>query len=105
MKLSEKKAIEIAIELWIWLAETGDKAKGNWPGWDRYEYMTCNCPLCEYSSRQNPDAEDYCVFCPYYKAFGACTNDVSPYDKWEVFETKRTKKKYASLFLEQLRQL
>ena len=50
MKLTEKKAIELSIELWTWLAETGEN-KNEWPEWKRHggQYEECenDCFLCK----------------------------------------------------------
>lgn len=106
MILTKEKAIEIAIELWTFLAETGEQFKRSWPGWEKYEAMDCHCPLCEYAYREALRTEkSQCFFCPYDKMFGGCCYKGSPYDMWEGVKTKRAKKKYASLFLEQLKQL
>ncbi|GAH13108.1 unnamed protein product, partial [marine sediment metagenome] len=68
MRLTKKKAIEIAIELWTWLAETGAKYKGDWVGWEeKYGEMEADCPFCEYSDRWG---DDECESCPYFQRFG-----------------------------------
>jgi len=100
MRLTKKKAIDISIELWIWLAETGSEFKSRWEGWDKYEEMFCYCALCEYAFRHGD-----CNDCPYYKKFGECCEDTHPYHQWENAESIEERRKYAELFLEQLRQL
>ena len=101
MKLTKKKAIEISIELWTFLAETGGQ-KLDWNGWNKYGYMSASCPLCEYS-------RGLCKSCPYYKKFKPCCSlgdkPVTIYDYWEAAKTLETRKKYAKLFLEQLKEL
>ena len=98
MKLTKKKAVEICIELWTWLAETGGR-KDDWPGWKIYGEMQDSCPLCEYS---NPIG---CVGCPYYKKFGCCCTRNFPYDSWGAATEKLIRKDAAHQFLEQLKQL
>jgi len=93
--LTEKKAIELSVELWEWLTETG-KDKSSWPGWNQY-YAMHFCFLCEYTS------DDSCYACPYCRKFGHC--NYGYYDKWGYALTVKTRKKYAGLFLEQLKQL
>lgn len=107
MRLTKKKAIEIAIELWTWMAETGEALKRNWPGWEKYGQMDADCPFCEYADRRPIPGEDFCFSCPYYQVFGACCEDDSYtlYDKWDSAETIEDRKKYASLFLKELKQL
>lgn len=101
MRLTRKKAIEISIELWEWLAETGG-LKRNWPGWRIYDSMALDCPLCEYSNRKNArkkvDAicDEYCPIKNCYKA---------GYKEWDEAGASKARKKYATLFLETLRAL
>ena len=105
MKLTRKKAIEICIELWIWLAETG-KSKEDWDGWERYGNMMCDCPLCEYSKQKVGLGYYRCKPCPITKQVGG---DGSVEDcwkfgfkDWDNVKTERTRKKYAKIFLERL---
>lgn len=102
MRLTKKKAIEISIELWTWLAETGEESKYIWEGWDKYGEMDAGCAFCEYVARHRPRG---CGCCPYWAKFHSCQDYGSPYDKWTTSETISTRKKYAKLFLEQLKQL
>ncbi len=99
MRLTKKKAIELSVELWTWLAETG-KEKLDWPGWEQYEDITSECFLCEYADRHSG-----CDDCSYRQKFCYCCEGDSPYSLWHLFQAARTKKKYARLFLEQLKQL
>ena len=103
MRLTKKKAIQISIELWEYMAETGEGRKGKWEGWKEYGEMSCDCALCEYEE-QRGGGGDECDHCPYWQKFGNCWDD-APYDKWRYAKTKATRKKYAELLLEQLRQL
>lgn len=106
MKLTKKKAIKIAIELWTDLTETGEAIKRDWTGWEKYGHMTASCPFCEYGNRKDRHSGGgICFSCPYYQVFGYCTDGKAPYWKWDGAKTKTTRKKYASLFLEQLKQL
>jgi len=107
MRLTKKKAIEISIELWTWLAETG-KEKWEWSGWKKYGHMLCNCALCEYDNRACERlGGEWCSHCPYYKRFGDCQGEeeFTAYANWAEAETEEERKKYAALFLEQLKQL
>jgi len=107
MRLTKKKAIEISIELWTWLAETGARGKESWPGWDRLPEMTYDCPFCQYAKRHyHPN--DNCKRCPYFKVFGDCCADDSPFILWVVVEhpdDSEDRKVHAAAFLEQLRRL
>ena len=91
----KKKAVELSIELWEWLAKTGEM-KDNWPEWNRYSEVESDCFLCEYSIRG-------CSKCPYYKKFGFCDDLDKPYDNWTFVWETRDLKKYAKQFLEQLK--
>ena len=109
MQLTREDSIRIAIELWTWLAETGAGHKINWDGWKEYGEMGCDCPLCEYSwQEKEPDVVPGAVcndYCPYYQKFGACFVPGKLYNRWGTVVTTESKKKYAALFLEQLKQL
>ncbi|KKM86363.1 hypothetical protein LCGC14_1279870 [marine sediment metagenome] len=47
MKLTKKKALEIAIELWTWIVDNPGKKKEDWPKWEEYGDMRDCCSLCE----------------------------------------------------------
>lgn len=109
MRLTKKKAIEISIELWTWLVETGSDEKFMWSGWEKYGQMLNDCALCEYGGRRalRTAIDCACDFCPYSQKFEECCNEAedTPYDKWEEATDKAERKKYATEFLEQLKQL
>jgi len=107
MRLSRKKAIELCIELWTWLAKTGQE-KWEWPGWEIYGRDIANdCWFCEYTARQNNGF--ICGFggdnvCLYYVKYGHCNSKKTFYYQWDHAKTPRTRKKYAKLFLGQIKQ-
>ena len=101
MRLTRKKAIDLCIELWTWLAETG-KTKEDWPEWEKYDPVMSDCWFCEYVN-QRKNYSDRCKSCPYNRKYGHCYNPESYYDCWEDAETPRTRRKYAKLFLEQIK--
>lgn len=106
MRLTRKKAIELCISLWTWLAETGAKFKSEWPEWEKYERNICwsHCWYCEYSNRRCKNTVGVnCKKCPLGGKSFEC-NDLY-YGKWKEAETPRTRKKYAKLFLEQIESL
>jgi len=96
MKLTRKKAIELCIELWTWLAKTG-KYKEDWPKWKEYGKKLHNCWFCAYKKM--------CSLCPYYQKYGHCNSADTYYNKWKDAKTSRTRKKYAKLFLAQIKTL
>lgn len=105
MKLTEEKAIDISIELWAYLAETGRVSKGRWPGWKEYGRMYFACALCEFTVQQGYG----CPSCPYYQKFGLCSDKGKPYSLWvgAIYyrPSPKKRKKYAREFLKQLYQL
>lgn len=107
MRLTRKKSIELCILLWTWLAETGKK-KYDWPEWVNYGEIKNECWFCEYCKyRDNASKGPYlgCKRCPLVKSLGVnCFDNDSFYDKWENAETPRARKKYAKLFLGQIKQ-
>lgn len=107
-KLTEKLALQIAKELWTWLAEDGERAnKADWPGWKKYEeygspkfkaypmlgsWFNANCPFCELvAQKQGGSSFSDCSDCLYYKTFDTlCIN--GPFGIWahtEPWEIKR----------------
>lgn len=103
MKLTRKKAIELCIELWTWLAKTGKENKEDWPGWDR-KYAIMDCFFCEYAPVDKK--RGLCKRCPWWQKHGHCYRNInSPYRKWCEAEIPRTRKKYAKLFLGQIKSL
>lgn len=106
MRLTRKKSIELCILLWSWLAKTGKK-KWEWPGWKKYGDIKEQCWFCEYAEYRESKSvkewykKDTCVdFCPLPTYCG----DMA-YLKWHYAKTPRTRKKYAKLFLGQIKKL
>ena len=108
MELTKEQAIDLSIELWTWLAKTG-KEKDDWLGWDKYGgrwAIWSNCFLCEYDALlcgEEAENEKQCSYCPLTEEFGDCYKTY--FYNWELATTPKTRKKYALLFLEQLKQL
>ena len=104
MRLTKKKSMEICIELWTYLEETGNR-KGDWPGWDKYGKMMDRCPLCEYDRRHN-DEDSLPCNCPLDRPpFEGCTELPSEFHNWDRAVSKEERKKYAGLFLKQLKEI
>ncbi len=78
MKLTKKKALEIAIELWTDLAENPGMEKHEWHGWEKYGEMDNECPFCERSTRH--PREPACSGCPLEKDFDGCY--ASAFGRW-----------------------
>ncbi|KKK94776.1 hypothetical protein LCGC14_2679460 [marine sediment metagenome] len=96
MKFTDKQTIENSLRQWRWCAETGEE-KWEWPEWEKYGEIESGCFFCE--------QVDECEDCIYYKEFGFCLKDDSPLDKWFRARKENTKKKYAALIVEQIKEL
>ncbi len=109
MKLTKKEAIDISIELWRWLAETGANSKSLWPGWKKYDRIHNDCPLCEYALFQREGnrigIHASCIGCPYAAIFEHCLKTTSPYRRWIGAYDKNERSHEAHLFVEQLEEL
>lgn len=107
MRLTRKKAIALCIELWEWLAETG-KRKDDWPGWKKYGYVYLLCFFCEYGQQRrqkNKSQKSLCIVCPLYQLKPPKGCYSSAYKKWADAITPRSRKKYAKLFLAQIKEI
>ena len=102
MKLTRERAIDGSIELWEWLAETG-KRKEDWPRWEEFDGVDSHCFLCEYQEQEDP-CGDNCDDCPLTtEETDGCYDTY--YLNWCQAKSTRGRKKYAALFLEQLKEL
>jgi hypothetical protein len=109
MRLSRNEAIELCIDLWSWLAKTGNR-KCNWPEWEKYRHIVASCFFCEYQEQQcrkykpedELDEKEVCRYCPLKKLGKDCME--LHYGEWEKSPTIKDRKKYAKLFLEQIKQ-
>lgn len=105
MRLTKKRALDISIELWEWMAKTGSNYKGDWPGWEKYGEMFNYCPLCEYAGAVKIET-NRCKKCLLkWGAFGCERQGESQYLKWDDALTKADRKKYAGLFVKQLKEI
>jgi len=107
MRLSRKKAIELCIELWTWLAETG-KHKEQWPEWVKYtgHYIESDCWFCEYDrQRRLKTKERRCYHCLFVGSLEISCVKNYYYGKWANAETPQARKEYAKLFLEQIKRI
>lgn len=102
MRLTRKRAIDISIRLWTWMAEDGTREKGNWPGWKRIGPLDNECALCEYAF--NADIKGRCTACPYREHFYGCGS--GPYALWcEAMDRNEDASEHAKTFLAQLKEL
>ncbi len=106
MKLTRRQAIDKSIELWEWLAETG-KEKKDYP-WEG-KVPTVECYLCEFTHGHREYVRaliETCRKCPYVEQYSrACQALDTTYYKWLDATTPKAGKKYAALFLEELKAL
>lgn len=106
MRLTKKLAIAKTIEMWEELAETGSERKHETKAAREWEGdLASDCFLCEYNDRHGGDDPINCSHCPYDRAFGRCSIDDMPFGKWADAETLEERKKYAKLFLEEVKTL
>ena len=83
MKLTKKKALDIAIELWEWMVDNPGRYKHQWPGWKKYGEMECDCPFCEYDDKH--PFETRCN-CPLKEKYDSCF--LSAFGKWDHVVSK-----------------
>ena len=105
MRLTKKRAIDLSIELWTDLAETG-KRKEEWLRWNEVGLVKNSCFLCEYDLQQGQEIRSMpCGYCPYFDKFGRCDKNGTLYDKWTIAFDDQTRKLHAAAFLKQLKEL
>ncbi len=95
MKLTRTEAIDKSIEEWEHLKRTG--TGGHIFAGER---PANGCYLCEYTKKRWP-----CLQCPYFMKYEHDCLKSEPFNKWGDAKTPRTRKKYAALFLEELKAL
>ena len=104
MRLTQKLALKITLELWTWLAETGRK-KGRWPGWKEYGGIRAfyeGCAFCEYKRRTVGFAR--CLrACPYATFFDEECHRY--FDQWNDAKTPKARKVAAQACVDQLRKM
>ena len=94
MKLTKEQAIDLSIELWEWMAESGTEEKSEWPKWADYGVVQDYCFLCEYCGKKGCDKP-----CP----IDSCHDTY--YLDWLGARDENERKKFAKLFLKQLKEL
>jgi hypothetical protein len=83
----KKRALEICLELWEWLADEDGRQKYGWPGWAEHGDMLHNCPCCE-EAHPGVHEDDFeaenCNACLLWPGQGrtACEKAGSPYAEW-----------------------
>ena len=108
MRLTKKLALKITLELWTWLAETGEW-KWAWPGWKKYDpemAFASNCPLCEYCYRHGTSFEwsqKSCGECPYKQATGV--KCLRYFNSWIGAVSRFERKVAAQACVDQLRKM
>ena len=103
MKLTRKKAIELCIEAWTIHAETGCR-KSELP--EKHRGMCNECWFCEYDERQKKlHGGDNCKHCPLVNLLGIKYCSDSYFGRWAKARFPSTRKKYAKLFLNQIKSI
>jgi len=108
-ELTRDEALSITLELWQWLAKTGETSKSSWPGWKEHNLKGCtsDCTLCEYKIQYG----QYCSeICPYPIHFGHnCLTDSNykdtPLTRWFKAETKLSRQYWARQCVKQIKEI
>lgn len=115
-ELTKEKAIELSIAKWEILSKTGEY-KRYFPEFQGEYEFPYGCSLCAFAGQAlyGLSISRYRCrkYCPYAKKFRCCCNRSSPYLHWDSVTPHdptseraiELRKKYASEFLEQLKQL
>ena len=92
MELTKHKALEICLELWEWLTETGGVRKEAWPKWKDYGNMKADCPACEYAMQIYGKWR----LCPIWgdceHSIGCPCHEHTSYDRWLRSASRSTRK-------------
>ena len=99
MRLTKKEALDLSIELWEWLAETG-KQKDEWSNWEKHGGTENDCFLCEYAVH-HPSKGGLCN-CPLADDEHSGCYDTA-FGDWVLSHNHEDRKKYARGFLTQLK--
>jgi len=81
-KRTRLEALQLCLELWEWLAETGSSDKADWPGWERLGYTDIQrykihkCFACEYGKSRVQGCEK-CILPDHL-----CNNEFSIWKLW-----------------------
>ena len=98
MKLSKKKAIELCRALWRSIARSGVYRKEDAPFWKTHyidpDTIDLCCFCCEYMINQK-DATCIVKGCIINWGTRFCTDDESPFSKWDTATTIKERKKWA----------
>ena len=74
--MDRKKAVELTRDMWIFLAEDGNRGKDDHPLFQEvYAEMDDLCPLCDYLRNE-------CTECPLTNRHVNCYDDNSPFQIW-----------------------
>ncbi len=100
MNLTREETIKLHRALWRWLSENPMKQKRDWPGWELFPDIPCNCFLCVYTGR---GAYPNCSICPVeFKAnehikgtIGYCLGGL--YAEWDLAKLPEERSRIAAL--------
>jgi hypothetical protein len=93
MKLTRKKALDMSIDLWMWLSENPMMEKDDYPKIKSIENFYARCPLCEF---YDGDCFNNDNTCPLWE------NECADFFKWAGSIRKKTRKKYATVIYKKL---
>jgi len=82
--MTDIEALELTVELWEWLAETG-KSKPDWPRFEEIKSFRSYCPLCELGLR-SMRGENPCAACVMYGCWGTYVKSCSTFARRGVYD-------------------
>ncbi len=99
---TEEEALQITLDLWTWLAETGARDKDEWPGWKNHDNWQGedDCALCTLCNET--DRSQGCLLCPYWRAFGPCGFSTGPYNRWFRARSDTGRKRNAAIIRDRI---
>ncbi len=96
-RLTKRRALEIGLRLWNWLARDSSRSKKDWPGWKQVGEMDADCPCCEYMWQHKQHCGNCLVRWPHGLL---CTEKGSPFRQW--YQCRKDKRKTAAQKVAQL---
>jgi hypothetical protein len=96
LKYTLAKCKEDMIELWGFLATTGEDSKDSHPNKAKFSKLISRCPCCEYDA-QFPEA--LCCHCPCWIGWDGCFSFKGEYRLWVNAPTKVLRQYWANKIL------
>jgi hypothetical protein len=97
-KITKREAKRLSILKWKWFYDNPLLPLFECPHWHELEPLFSECGLCEYNKGAEIAMCEKCILTPN------CDDEKSLYIKWSYAKTIKTKKKYAGLILEAIKE-